>query len=629
MTISQKASTSNNYLMYKFSFFIIVLFLAIQPSAFAGVEGSVKRFSSSDLVVNSVLKVQDNKYPDAPGKSVLVNSKGNVRLGIDFSKNPLSPFTVEVYVSITKYSNANPSTFTVKSETLKVENNATLHATHIDQNVFKCDNASRIEVTILQINVSGNAPIPPSVYLQADIQTERYYKIDPLSVYPKGNLFNKPLDVSIPLDGISDELQVSWANIAGVEEYDLEWTYVNNYVGTMDNTGTPDFIAPKNLSYSFRHNATRVRVNKNSYNIPLVYEHGYILYRLRSVGRDLSDPTKIITGLWSSDLSTGAVVSTNASEGIVGNFTERYQIVNAKETNKNWQYAATYAEDGKKKEVVSYFDGSSRSRQSVTKSNTENLTIVGETVYDYQGRPAIQILPVPTPTEEKEIKFYDKFNVNGLGKRYSRLDFDLGADCVPPTGLMNSTSGASNYYSSDNTNKDGAQAFVPDAEKFPFTQIEYTPDNTGRIGRQSGVGPNHKLGSNHEIKYFYGQPEQQQLDRLFGSEVGNYNRYKKNMVVDANGQVSVSYLDSKGKVIATSLVARGAVNTAALASNPAVAQELTYTYIDHGKGKGGTEQGNALVFSKELLVTVAGNFTLDYSFVTPFYNTSDACGMYL
>src|SRR5690606_10095756 len=79
------------------------------------------------------------------------------------------------------------------------------------------------------------------------------------------------------------------------------------------------------------------------------------------------------------------------------------------------------------------------------------------------------------------------------------------------------------------------------------------PDNTGRIRRQSGVGVDHKLGSGHETQYFYLQPSQEELNRLFGYKVGYKARYKKNMVIDANGQVSVSYLDPQGRVIATAI----------------------------------------------------------------------------
>ena len=81
------------------------------------------------------------------------------------------------------------------------------------------------------------------------------------------------------------------------------------------------------------------------------------------------------------------------------------------------------------------------------------------------------------------------------------------------------------------------------------------------------MGPTHQLNSNHETKYIYGTPFQENLDRLFGSEAGNANRYKQNMVIDANGQSSISYIAPDGKVVATALAGNAPTSTQALQSN--------------------------------------------------------------
>ncbi|MCH2233786.1 MAG: hypothetical protein MK078_05990, partial [Crocinitomicaceae bacterium] len=114
-------------------------------------------------------------------------------------------------------------------------------------------------------------------------------------------------------------------------------------------------------------------------------------------------------------------------------------------------------------------------------------------------------------------------------------------------------SGASNYYSAVPTAEGNWQDYVPDAHDFPYVQTEYTPDNTGRIRRQSGVGADYTIDGDHATEYYYVQARQEELNRLFGYQVGYNSRYKKNMVVDANGQVSISYIDPQGRVIATSL----------------------------------------------------------------------------
>jgi hypothetical protein len=107
---------------------------------------------------------------------------------------------------------------------------------------------------------------------------------------------------------------------------------------------------------------------------------------------------------------------------------------------------------------------------------------------------------------------------------------------------INYSAGSANYYSSSNPNLDAYQALLPSAAAigstsgFPFTQIEYVPDNTTRIARQSLPGPDHTLygAGNHDIKYFYSQPSQPELVMMFGSEVGPAQNYHKTIQIDPN-----------------------------------------------------------------------------------------------
>lgn len=134
--------------------------------------------------------------------------------------------------------------------------------------------------------------------------------------------------------------------------------------------------------------------------------------------------------------------------------------------------------------MISYFDGSLHNRQSVTKVNTEQNVIVGETIYDHQGRPAVNVLPAPvvypnctTSYDAPALKYYERFNRNMADTSYTKLDFDMDSgDCEASAGEMDTTSGSSRYYSPFNPDKTLNQAFVPDAERFPFSQIEYTPE---------------------------------------------------------------------------------------------------------------------------------------------------------
>ena len=114
------------------------------------------------------------------------------------------------------------------------------------------------------------------------------------------------------------------------------------------------------------------------------------------------------------------------------------------------------------------------------------------------------------------------------------------------------------YYSPKNPNKLGYNAFIPDSKGYPFSRVQYTFDNTGRTYRKAGIGPMFTMDivpetPGHETKFYYAKPNQPELDRMFGNEVGYAIRYQKNMVVDPNGQVSVSYLNPEGKTIALRL----------------------------------------------------------------------------
>jgi hypothetical protein len=240
------------------------------------------------------------------------------------------------------------------------------------------------------------------------------------------------------------------------------------------------------------------------------------------------------------------------------------------DNNLNWQVTTSYAEDGKRKTVMQYYDGSLWNRQTVTKDNVTNTTLASETFYDGQGRPAVQVLPAPGLTS---VIAYTK-NLNLFNGQSQNEDpakfFDLQPAATPNslTSPLAATTGAAQYYSASNPEvNDGSNKYIPDAEGYPYTVARYTPDGTGRVMSQSGVGADLKMGSGHETKYYYGGAAQEELDGLFGTEAGNHTHYLKNMVKDANGQMSVSYVDMHGRTVATALAGDAPQNIAALNLN--------------------------------------------------------------
>jgi hypothetical protein len=138
-----------------------------------------------------------------------------------------------------------------------------------------------------------------------------------------------------------------------------------------------------------------------NYKIRNVFEEGIVAIRARFIGRiAIKNVSGNIVGVkmaycpWSDAFNTAEIFNNNAvaSQG--------YSLgvkINTYSPTLNWIYNCTYAEDGKKKEVINYFDGTLKSRQLITTSNTDNFALIKETIYDYQGRPAIEVLPVPSP----------------------------------------------------------------------------------------------------------------------------------------------------------------------------------------------------------------------------------------
>jgi len=430
--------------------------------------------------------------------------------------------------------------------TLQVEYNPFSGGTvFTDLDRYHLNNRHGIQVKVISVlteNLS-NDPItttnstPAAIQLFVGFTAES--EVIPLEDAP-------PQQVGAVMIGNS-EIAISWNAVTGARNYEVEWTWLDSYAYTFN-----DDLSASEIPLSertFELNSTRVQTVNTSYNIPKIYDRGYFIYRVRAIGAFPEDATINYPGLWSIDAS-----------GVthVNNWTGHYIPLSAHEEVKNWQFQASYAEEGKKKEVVSYFDGTLRNRQTVTRINSDDNAIVGEVIYDNQGRPAIEVLPVPADNDK--LQYYDDFNRNtATGNNiYTHNDFDWessnDADCEVLIGGMNTNSGASKYYGTHTPDPDKPfQEFVPDAREYPFSQIEYTPDNTGRIRRKGGVGPEHQLATGHEMRYFYVTPTQDELNRLFGYRVGNASHYKKNMVVDPNGQVSVSYIDPQGRTIATAL----------------------------------------------------------------------------
>ena len=52
------------------------------------------------------------------------------------------------------------------------------------------------------------------------------------------------------------------------------------------------------LKGAFKNNATRVTISQNTYQIPVIYDRGFIYYRVRAVGVEANNYEQPIKGQW-------------------------------------------------------------------------------------------------------------------------------------------------------------------------------------------------------------------------------------------------------------------------------------------------------------------------------------------
>ena len=528
-------------------------------------------------ISSAVLSMEDDEYTNLSSSNFVdVRAFSYLRLGLNNRlamdyENIQNSQIISVMLDVLSYDNLGnqlPMISITLNIDLRISGDGIINTPVLNLSDYRMDDIHKFEASVTGILIDGvpvTLALKNYVYLEAGFFAERYYQMDEITPPSltatmiwydvNGNIQSNCIQntfVNVFTCPETEEFLINWSYVSGAEYYDLEWTWVDNYSDL--NVNTPLSASSIDFNtFDFERNSTRIRTSDQFFRIPHVFSKGFLIFRVRGVGRWLTDTEKDLYGRWSSG---------NSSEVTINDWLHKITVDHPHEGQKNWQYQATYAEEGKKKEVNQYFDGSLRGRQTVTRINSDDNSIVGETIYDTQGRGVVQILPVPQ--DNPALKFYPLVNLDGSSSPYSHLGFDWetsNASCDPSLALpLNNTSGAAQYYSTNgHLNDENWQKNVPESNGYPFTQIEYTPDNTGRIRNQSGVGIDHQIGSGHETKYYYLQPSQEELNRLFGYKVGYMSRYKKNLVVDANGQVSISYLDAQGRVIATSLA--GSNNT--------------------------------------------------------------------
>jgi len=518
-------------------------------------------------------------------------------------------FTVDVAVTITKRPVSGGADVPV---------NKVLHldyrvgkAKKSDAAVYYLDeNDAGYQLTAAITNITSNVTWDVKQLLQLKIEIHSEYDA-PFHPEVQVSGLTHIAPTTIPFD----EFEVTWNYpMSGSStlnnnpsEYDLEWAWIEESAADSYKNSSGQW----DPALIFSGNATRVTVpvQNSSYKIPLFYDGtGWIFYRVRPLQRKLDG--QVINGEWAFGTTEG--------NGM-------YHITAGHEDGLNWQVSTIFAEDGKRKTVIQYFDGTLRGRQTVTKDNSQAnpTTVVAETYFDYQGRPTIQVLPAPTLSQV--IAFTRNFNNNNIDHNgYPKEIYDAlttgqpicgnGAPALDKSTVPSGANGAGNYYSSQNPLAGtGVHKFIPEANGFAFAETRYTRDATGRTAAQGGVGEAFRIGSGHETQFYYSSASQEELDMLFGTDAGVASHYQKTVVRDANGQYSVSYTDMYGRTVATALAGEAPASMEKLPSLqslistalPAVKKQL----LDNETN---LVSGRSITMVKDLVVTSPGIRHFEY-----------------
>lgn len=418
---------------------------------------------------------------------------------------------------------------------------------YTDRALYRAIDAISAEVTVTSIvfkDIAGTTitkTMPEDVYLDLEYHALRYHEFDFSAPTLKTELETNTFDTAT----VTNQMEMKWNFLRGAESYELEYLFVET--GDINPTSTA-------IPYDWK-DATRIALPTNHYTLNLAFPPGALLYRVRGIGQfDATGTIGRKEGAWSyapTTRTTQQAFNDNNSYNNIGLYLSTGLL-----PNMNWQYTAGFAEDGKRKEVIGIFDGSQRSRQQLTLINTEQHALVGETVYDHQGRATVNILPVPV--NSLGLGYYTGTGTT-LNGNFDRNDFDTDQRTDPNHGSytgslpLPANSATSTYYSGNNPMSFELRDLIPDADGYAYTQAVPTNDGTGRLRSQSGLGETFANGGDHTTRFFYSKPTQYQINRLFGAEAGYARFYQKTLTKDPNGQVSVAYTDHAGRTVATAL----------------------------------------------------------------------------
>jgi RHS repeat-associated protein len=233
----------------------------------------------------------------------------------------------------------------------------------------------------------------------------------------------------------------------------------------------------------------------------------------------------------------------------------------------NWIKSKTFAINGTlKAKSKTYYNGLGKSIQSQALDVKTGRTWATQTLYDSQGRPALNTLSAPVK-EAGPFEYTSEFIKNADNKPYSNADFESNIENPAFVGTEPNTLGR--YYSTynttveadlDPTRKKGNS--YQDITKRPYSRTIYSTLNPGSVLKTIG-GNKVDTDNDGDIDedddwlqpYSFSMPASQELSQANAFNSTAYNspdnrKIMKTVVRDVHGIENVIFTDTDGKTLA-------------------------------------------------------------------------------
>ncbi len=293
--------------------------------------------------------------------------------------------------------------------------------------------------------------------------------------------------------------------------------------------------------------------SKRELKLTLAEGTGYYIWRVRPIGNvydgELADDRN--WGVWSTSPADGDVLNfTSPTDANLPDYAFYYHQF---DNDKNWSYSRAFTEGLRVAEGMVYANRSLQAEQTQVKAQSDAHVLVNQTVYDNTGRAAVQSLAAPVDSADAGYFGYMDSPLMVQQGAYRAKHFDNDNTITTPTAA--DAGAVQEYFSSANADKT-----VGDAEGYPFAQVRFYGDGTGRalesgsVGKQLSIAGN-AAGRKRSAKVYYSGVSSMELVDIFGDEAPADTSVYKVLSLSPNKVTNVQYYSKEGQVIATCLQA--------------------------------------------------------------------------